>query len=602
MKLMIVDDELQQRQGLANHIPWGAHGIEVVALAASGAEALHLAERKKPDILLIDVQMPQMDGLTLVRKLRERPETSAFTKLIIVSGHDNFRYAQDALGQGVSQYLLKPVDDGELLEAVLRAGRELRAELERWREEAALRERWTAHLPHLQSAFLQRWTSGAYDETTVLRRCEDYGVALRADQCFVVAVVDVDPLPGPGRYGDAAGMTGEPTREDNGQARGRGGSRAASVPAGGAAQPEAAGAGDHKPSADAAVGREAVSPGQWADRAFGSPLSQFEVEHLAREILAAASCWIASDASGRTLLIFTMPPEDDPDDCALRVHASVGRLLSHVRETLGLSASAGICARAGGIGDTAELYAQACRALQERIVYGGGIAIPYAAERQAGDAPPAAPTPGSEHALELALETGDETQAQAALRLLWDDSLARAETAEDVHEAVLYASHLLLRAIRKRGWTIRQVAGEDADYFHHVRSLASQAQAWDWLSRMAARICTYLQCRRKTTNNQVVRAILKIVDGELDQDITLHTVADRLYVNSSYLSRLFKQETGVSFSAYVLERKMERAKAFLRDGGRVYDAARLVGYRDVSYFTKVFRKYWGITPGGMKSG
>ncbi|MDF2717825.1 MAG: two-component system response regulator, partial [Paenibacillus sp.] len=91
-----------------------------------------------------------------------------------------------------------------------------------------------------------------------------------------------------------------------------------------------------------------------------------------------------------------------------------------------------------------------------------------------------------------------------------------------------------------------------------------------------------------------------IVEEEMDQEISLHQVADRLYVNSSYLSRLFKQETGKSFSAYVIERKMERAKAALLDGAKISEAASMVGYHDGSYFTRVFRKYWGMTPGEVR--
>ena len=79
----------------------------------------------------------------------------------------------------------------------------------------------------------------------------------------------------------------------------------------------------------------------------------------------------------------------------------------------------------------------------------------------------------------------------------------------------------------------------------------------------------------------------------------IHLKWDR-NVNSSYLSRLFKQEMGVAFSSYVTMKKMERAKEVLLQGGRVYDAAAATGYRDVSYFTKVFRKYWGVTPGEFK--
>jgi two-component system, response regulator YesN len=113
---------------------------------------------------------------------------------------------------------------------------------------------------------------------------------------------------------------------------------------------------------------------------------------------------------------------------------------------------------------------------------------------------------------------------------------------------------------------------------------------------------SYASQRRKSTSHGTIKAILTLVENEIDQEMTLHAVADRLYVNSSYLSRLFKQETGKAFSTYVLERKMERAKTILQEeGARVYDAASAVGYRDVSYFTRVFRKYWGVTPGEVRN-
>ncbi|MCR2807521.1 response regulator [Paenibacillus soyae] len=535
MNLMIVEDELRLRQGLANNIPWEEHGIEVVGLAANGVEALRLAERKRPDIMLIDVQMPEMDGLTLVRKLRERPDGGAMMKLIILSGHDDFAYAQEAMSYGVSQYLLKPAAEDEILEAVLEAAGQLRAELERWREQSELKVKWQEHLPHLQSGFFQQWTAGVYDDGEVLRKCKEYQIALSESDRIAVAVVDVDPIPqGDGRI-----------------------------------------------------------------KAEDSPMWHFSLQCLAKELLPAPSCWVCPDRQGYTLLVFALPPDDQPEDSNLRVQASVVQLLARARETLGLTASAGICAGAGSIGEMSELYAQACRALQERIVYGHDIAIPYREQERKQQGVQA--QPGLEKALEIALELGDEDKALEALRGLWDKSLEPVESADEMHEAVLYLSSLFIRIIQKQGWMIRDVAGDDMAYFQNVRLLTSKEQTRAWLARNVGHICAYLQRQRRRTSNGLVRSILAIVDQELDRDITLHTVADRLFVNSSYVSRLFKQETGVSFSAYVLERKMEQAKTVLQDGGKVYDAARLVGYRDVSYFTKVFRKYWGVTPGGVKA-
>lgn len=535
MNLMIVEDELRLRLGLANNIPWEEHGIEVVGLAASGVEALALAARKRPDIMLIDVQMPEMDGLTLVRKLRERQDGGTLQKLIILSGHDNFGFAQDAMAMGVSQYLLKPAAEEEILGAVLDAARQLREEMEQWREQAELKVKWREHLPHLQSGFVRQWAEGAYDKDEVLRRSRDYGIGLGESDRIAVAVADLDPLPtGDDRY-----------------------------------------------------------------RTEELPMWRFSLQCLAREMLPSPACWVCADQQGHTLLVFVLDGEEAAGDGVLRVQASVVQVLARARETLRLTGSAGICAAAGGIGDINRLYAEACRALQERIVYGCDIVIPYREPERKEQGVQV--QQGLEKALEIALETADEDKALEALRGLWNESVETTETAEEVHEAVLYLSSLYIRMIQKQGWRIGSVAGEDMAYFENSRQLATKEQIHAWLVRLTNRICEYLRQQRKTTSNGVVRSILSIVNQEIDQDITLHTVADRLFINSSYLSRLFKQETGVPFSTYVMERKMERAKSILQDGGKVYDAARLVGYRDVSYFTKVFRKYWGVNPGGVKA-
>lgn len=127
MNLLIVEDEVRLRNALANNIPWEKHGIEVVGKAANGKAALELIDRKKPDLLLLDLQMPEMDGLSLARRLREE---DPLMKIVILSGHDDFAYAQAALELGVVSYLLKPAGDQEILEAMLKAAERLRRELE----------------------------------------------------------------------------------------------------------------------------------------------------------------------------------------------------------------------------------------------------------------------------------------------------------------------------------------------------------------------------------------------------------------------------------------------------------------------------------------
>jgi len=128
--LMIVDDEFNIRDGLANAVPWQTIGVEVVAQARDGVEALEQARRHRPDLVVTDISMDEMDGLEFSEALlAEAPKT----KILILSGFGEFRYAQRALQLRVSAYLLKPVTPEDLLEQVSLAIRALEDEREKAR-------------------------------------------------------------------------------------------------------------------------------------------------------------------------------------------------------------------------------------------------------------------------------------------------------------------------------------------------------------------------------------------------------------------------------------------------------------------------------------
>jgi len=175
--------------------------------------------------------------------------------------------------------------------------------------------------------------------------------------------------------------------------------------------------------------------------------------------------------------------------------------------------------------------------------------------------------------------------------------MLEADTVDKVNEIILYFGSLIVRLIQQRGCSVKEAAAGDFHYLFNLQSFATKEQVYECLQRVIRNFIAYLHTRRGSAGHRMVEAALQIIDDGIQEDLTLYNVAERLFINSSYLSRLFKQETGKSFSAYVLEHKMERAKSVLLKGAKVYDAASAVGYRDLSYFTKVFRKYWGVTPG-----
>lgn len=110
-RLMIADDEPRIRSGLRKSIDWEEKRVEVIGEAEDGEEALERASILKPDIMLVDIYMPFINGLELISKLKHDLPNCIF---IVITGHDEFNYAQQAIKLEVFDYLLKPVVLDEL--------------------------------------------------------------------------------------------------------------------------------------------------------------------------------------------------------------------------------------------------------------------------------------------------------------------------------------------------------------------------------------------------------------------------------------------------------------------------------------------------------
>lgn len=119
LKVLLVEDEELIRRGLKFTMDWTSVECTVVGEASSGAEGLEKISELRPDIVITDVRMQDMDGLEMLRASIDKFGFSA----IIISGHGNFEYAQQAIHLGVTEYLLKPIDLDELKTCILKIGK-----------------------------------------------------------------------------------------------------------------------------------------------------------------------------------------------------------------------------------------------------------------------------------------------------------------------------------------------------------------------------------------------------------------------------------------------------------------------------------------------
>ena len=126
MKVVVVEDEDLVRRGIVLTVDWAGVGCAVVGEAADGMEGLEVIRASQPDLIVTDIKMPRLDGIEMVRQLREEGNRA---HVIILTAYSDFSYAQAAVKLGAVDYLLKPFQDGALEEAVKGLSRRVRPSL-----------------------------------------------------------------------------------------------------------------------------------------------------------------------------------------------------------------------------------------------------------------------------------------------------------------------------------------------------------------------------------------------------------------------------------------------------------------------------------------
>ncbi|HIR27510.1 MAG TPA: response regulator [Candidatus Choladousia intestinigallinarum] len=118
IRTLIVDDEFLIRYSIQNAVDWNSLGYEIIGEAENGPEALTQIKNLHPDLVLLDINLPILDGIEVCRQLKEQHIN---TEVIILTGYDDFKYIQSCLRLGVLNYVVKPLEEQEMTEALLKA-------------------------------------------------------------------------------------------------------------------------------------------------------------------------------------------------------------------------------------------------------------------------------------------------------------------------------------------------------------------------------------------------------------------------------------------------------------------------------------------------
>lgn len=185
IRLQIAEDEPLARKAMLQSIDFALHGFDVVAVSADGKEAIEHFEKYAPDLVITDINMPYVSGLDVAKHIRESGKS---TRVVILTGYDEFEFARQAITYGVSDYLLKPVTAQEMVSFLEKEKEAIEALRKHRDEQAEVQSHAHAAEPVIRNDYLCRLVQGTTQEIEHLER----GINIEGFKRAAVALIRVD--------------------------------------------------------------------------------------------------------------------------------------------------------------------------------------------------------------------------------------------------------------------------------------------------------------------------------------------------------------------------------------------------------------------------
>ncbi len=534
--VLIVDDEQHTREGIRDELEWSKHGMRVIGTAANAYEALDIMDRSLPHIVILDIKMPDMDGLELLEIVKCRYPN---VRVILISGYDQFSYAQKAVSGGAFCYILKPIDERELTEKILDARREIVEEQHRIHEDEVLRTRYRENLPVLRDHFLGMLASGRpLRPDRLIEKGEALGIDLSGKDFVVVAF---DPSEERDEMVDQSAYRRYSVMEKA-----------------------------ERILCEISDTRDPVH------------CYAFNVDKHIALLVAGDSIDIdailASTGEIRTWVNVNL---------GVSVTASIGTVV-HNPQDIHVSAK-------NAIEGLEYRFVKGSNSvfLGSDLSFGmEGRALVRRFERTLKELKPAA---------EKAVKSGDgiedlvESIVAELARAVEKDLSCKSDLC---FVLVVFVLELLI-SIRA---DLSFFFVDGIDMVSYLKAIAVREELQSFLLEYLCGLHSSWNDHVSSSNNRLVTRALRYMEENIHGDISLTRVAEELNVHPNYLSRIFKTSSGRTYIEREIEMKMNEARRMLEEtDGRVYEIANALSYRDVNYFTRTFKRMVGVSPTEYRS-
>lgn len=560
IKLMVVDDEHWIREGLKRTIDWSSHGIQFIGDAEDGCKALELIEAHVPEIIISDIKMPTMDGMDLMEEIKKR---GIDTKVIFISGFSDFEYAQKAVKLGAFDYILKPVEEPILLEIIERCISEIKQKQELNSRLQELSDRIRESLPLARQKHLEMCLTRSLTEREMQSAWEALHINLDPKRLIVMAMV----------------------------------------------------------------------VHEWGDREMdesGCSLMRYALGNLVEEVLSqkgirCLSCPLQGNDFADIALIASLSEPDTSlgvDD----LYRYMEGVIEDALQVLGVRISIGI----SGLRERTQLassFREALTISMNYLVHGPGQVHTAPMDgSSAGYGSKQRPAEQLDYRMaacmgQLAADVlltdhkADSLDSALSNRILHAMKLMDAGRLSELLDvqtgllqelikqtpaiAVRYEMNMHISILLSKWQELLQAKDHSkASSITHQRKLQLyRCSIGDWKAMIIDTFLIKDTHAPSIAHKRTIETALRYIHDNYHLGISLHNVAEKIYMNPSYFSRVFHEEVGETLSRYLIRIRITKAKELLEQTPlKVYEVADRVGYRDFRHFVKTFKEWEGMTP------
>ena len=537
LKIFLAEDEVVVRETIKRMIPWEELGFELVGEAADGEMALPLLIRQQPDLLITDIKMPFMDGLTLARLAKKEIPG---LKVVILSGYDDFNYAKQAIGIGVEDYLLKPITKNALIERLS----EIRSRYEHEKTQKEYYEKFQremqAYEKNSSRDFFEALVGGSMDMMEVYKRAEKLGLDIVAEAYNVlIFTMNCDE--------DFSGQRDEYSSWE----------------------------------AESLELLENFFAGHSSAMLFRSNIFSYSVLLKGQRETIEENTRACVDEIRKIL-----SRQDGRREWFLAVGQSVERL-SQIQKSYH-TASRAFSQRY--LYDENILYYDEMETMEHP---GGQAETEDNAYLQKVDVNALNPA-----ILQKFLSNGLQEETENFVKdYFYAIGQEPMESLVFRNYVILNVRFSVISFIKGLGCDTNEMESADTEEVL-AESGKNMESAIAYAKKMISQAIEIRDQNSGNKNRSILRTAVDFIDSHyMDEEISLNTVANVANVSSNHFSALFSQNMGQTFIEYLTTLRMNKAKELLRcTGMRSSEIAGEIGYKDAHYFSYLFKKTQGMTP------